>query len=328
MYKTENFQILIPTTNNVRTYGKKDLILEEGPPMARMARTNKDVDLYMRLEKVWSEKFKEAVQEGKSLFAGPQYRLSSYELLNDGRIKLDLGPTDYREFMGTNVEAGKDSKYMQTLLERGIERYGDKDAFFSNVLSICSVIETSDGKIIAGLRSDKVAEYPRCWHTAGGHPNPTHYQQTKTDLFDSMEREMIGELGIDNNEIENMRLLGLVRNSRTRTPELLFHSKIYVPFNDIKDRRLKSEKDEHFTFFEIDSIEELIDFLNKNQNKFIFPKNSGLIAKEQNKLKPKKHPENTTNFFVPPGEASWVLYLRHNGVDVEKELPYVELVEK
>lgn len=325
MYKTENFQILIPNTDQIRTYGKNDLILEEGNPIAR---TNKDVDLFIRMETVWSEKFKEAIQKGKSLFAGPQYRLSSHNILDNKKLKLKLGPTDYREFLGTNVEAGKDLEYMQTLLKRGIERYKDEDAFFSNTLAICSVMETSDKKIIVGLRSDEVAEYPRCWHTIGGHPNPTHYQPTKTDLFDAMVREIIEELGIDHDEIENMRLTGLVRNSRTRKPELLFYSKTYADFDDIKERRIKAEKDEHFTFFGISSIDELIEFLNKNQNKFSFPEHNNLSPEEQNKIKPINQPENTTNFFVPPGEASWILYLRHKGIDVEKELSYVELIKK
>lgn len=321
MFKTENFEILIPTSQQIRTYGKEDIVLEEGQPITR---TNKDVDLFLRIETVWSEKFKKAVQKGKSLFAGPQYRLSSYEILSDGRIKLLLGPTDYREFLGTNVEAGKDVEYMKTLIERG-KNYGNEDAFFSNTLAICSVIETSDKKIIAGLRSDSVAEYPRCWHTVGGHPNPMHYQPTKADLFNAMAREVTGELGIDYNEIDNIRLTGLMKNSRTRKPELLFHSKIKADFEDVKERRIKSEKDEHFMFFGISSIEELIEFLNKNQDEFTFPGYYSLSSEEQNKIKPKTHPENTTNFFTPPGEASWVLYLKHKGVDIKKKLPYVEL---
>lgn len=323
MYQTQNFEILIPTKEQIRTYGRCDIILNEGSPMAR---SNQDVDLFMRIEQVWSEKFKEAIQKGKSLFAGPQYRLSSYGILEDGRIRLELGPTDYREFIGTNVEAGKDPEYMTALLQRGKERHNDEDAYFSNTLAVCSVVETSDGKIVVGLRSDKVAEYPRCWHTVGGHPNPVHYQPTKADLFDAMAREVTGELGIDYDEIENMRLIGLVRNSRTRKPELLFQSKIYASFEDIKERRIKSERDEHFTFFGISSIDELADFLNKNQEGFTFPNYHRLNEDEQERLKPKKHPDNTTNFFVPPGEANWLLYLKHKGVEVEKELPYVELL--
>ena len=324
MYKTPNFEILIPTSEQIRTYGRDDVVLGEED---RTPRSTSDVDLYMRIEKVWSEKFREALEEGKNLFAGPQYRLSSYSILDDERVFLSLGATDYREFMGTNVEAGKDPDYRDELMERGERNYDDPEAYFSNTLAICSVIETSDGKIITGLRSDDVAEYPRCWHTVGGHPNPAHYQPTKADLFDAMEREITGELGVDSGEIGNMRMIGLVRNRRTLKPELLFQSEVYAQFDDIKERRLKSEKDEHFTFFGISSPDELIYFLNQNQDEFNFPENHGLSEEEKRNMRPTERPENTTNFFVPSGEASWVLYLRHRGIDVEEELPYLSTIE-
>jgi isopentenyldiphosphate isomerase len=325
MYKTDNFEILIPSDEQVITYGQNDLLLEEGPAIAR---TNRDVDLFLRIEKVWSEKSKETLQKGKSLFAGPQYRLCAYHVLPDERIVLELGPTDYREFIGTNVEAGKDPGYMRTLVKRGLARYRDEDAFFSNTFAICSVVKTSDAKIVAGLRSDVVAEYPRCWHTVGGHPNPTRYQLTSVDLFEAMEREVTAELGMDQSEIQDMRMMGLMRNSRTRKPELMFHTTVYPVFDDLKERRTTGEKDEHFTLVGIRSLDELVDFLNSNQRQFAFPANSGLSLDEQDTLRPAGHPENTTNFFVPPGEASWVLYLKQEGVNVEKELPHLELVKK
>jgi len=320
MYRTENFEILIPQ-KKVRTYGKKDLILKEGKPIAR---TNEDVDFFMRIEKVWADKFKKAIEKGNSLFACPQYRLSSHNELASGQIELELGPTDYRELTGTNVEAGKNPDYMEELIQRGLKKYSDKYAYFSNTLGICSVVKTSDKKIILGLRSDTVGEYPRCWHTIGGHPNPMHYQPTKADLFDSMVREITGELGVDPDEIKNLRLIGIARNNRTKKPELLFQSKVSANFYDIKERRIKDEKDEHLTFFGIESLEELIDFLNKNQKKFTFPNNHHLSKKEQAKLKPKKKPDNTLNFLVPPGESNWVMYLKHQGINVLKELPYLE----
>lgn len=320
MFETDNFKIVVPTSEEFVTYSKDDVWIEDGRGMDR---TNEDVDLFMRIEEVWSRKVKEAFEKGRTIFPGPLYRLSSY-MVSVGKLVLSLGPTDYREFLGTNVEAGKDPEYMKTLILRGSERSYDTDAFISNPLAICSVVETSDGKIVAGLRSDKVGEYPRCWHTVGGHPDPRHYQHKRPDMFDAMAREIESELGIDRNEIEDMRLLGLMRNTRTRKPELLFETRLSIPYNGIKARR-GTERDEHLAIFGVDSIDALIDFLNANQGNFSFPEPNNLSSAEMVNLKPSSRPQNTTSFIVPPGEANWIMYLATKDVDISKRLTYVRI---
>jgi len=322
MYRTVNFDIDVFAGGEDKPYTREQVHVQEGKPMAR---TNLDVDLFQRMERVWSEKVKDAILNGKILFAGSQYRLSRYEVGDEGVI-LYVGPTDYREFTGTNVEAGRDPEYMALLIEWGRERFGDENAFFSNTLAICSAVETGDGKLIVGLRSDKVAEYPQCWHTTGGHPNPKNYQNENIDMFDAMEREVCGELGLNVDEIAYMGLVGLVRNRKTRKPELLFTTKVELPYEEITNRR-GEEKDEHFRFFGVGSLDEMVEFMNNNQKVFSFPPSNDLSESEQNRLRPHVQPENTSNYFTPPGEAAWVLYLKERGVDVEEALPYLERIE-
>lgn len=185
MYKSNNFQILIPTPGQVRKYGKDEILIEDGPAMLR---TIRDADISMRIESVWARKAKIAIEKGGELLAEPKYRLVSCSESKRG-MTLELGATDYRELIGTNVEAGKDPEYMNDLIERGKNR-GDEDSFFSNALGICSVVKTSDGKIVAGLRSQSVGEYKSCWHTIAGHPDPINYPTGTPDMLDSMAKEM------------------------------------------------------------------------------------------------------------------------------------------
>ncbi|GEM_PF-2299435 len=325
MYRCRNFRMLLPDSEEVRLYGSQDIVIEEGRPMAR---TVQDVDLYMRMEEAWCRLFRDAVKNDRNLFAGPQYRLSSYGLLPDGKLLLRLGPTDYREFVGTNMEAGKDPEYMKALIERGMLRLQDENAFFSNTMAICSAIETSDGKVVAGLRGDRtrVAEYGRAWHTIGGHPNPSRFAPTRADLIDAMTREITGELLIEEEDITDIRAAGLVRNGYTRKPELLFTSRIGLPFSAIKESRIADGKDEHFMFFGLDGPEELADFLRKNQANFTFPEGARLTDEERAIMTPDGLADNTSNHFCPPGEACWTVYLMQKGMDIRRELPHLEPV--
>jgi len=312
MYETANFKILAPLSGKPRAYTPDEIQIGEGDPIIR---DNDNVDLFLRIERVWTEKFVNTVKKGGKMFAGPKYRLSSYHSDEKG-ITLDLGPTDYRELIGTNAEAGGDPEYMKELIERGEKEFEDSDAFFSNTLGICSAVETSDGKVLVGLRSDSVGEYPRCWHVIGGHPEPKVYQGKDIDLIDAMDREIIGELGIEYDERKSTQVLGLARNQRTRKPELLFSTQLYLTFDEIRDRR-GTEKDEHFALFGL-SHDELIDFLSANQKEFTFPEGHDLSSEDQERMAPKgKHP-NTVNFFVPPGEANLVMHLACKGLTVSE----------
>jgi 8-oxo-dGTP pyrophosphatase MutT (NUDIX family) len=309
MYSTEGFGISLPKHEGAMgVYSPEDVIVESGEPMRR---ETSDIDL-----------FEEMHRRAKDVPNWTKFRLSGYEESPEGKLVLRLGLTDYHEFMGTNVAAGKDSVYMRQLVDRGLEKFGDPDAFFSNTLAMTSTLKTSDRRVVVGLRSDKPHEYKRCWHSIGGHPDPEHYRESEPDMFDSMAREIEGESGITRDEIVNMRLSGLMTNSLTRKPELLFIAETPLSFDELKKRR-GYEKDEHFAFFGIDADVGLIRFLKENQTEFTFPQGSGLNLEEQKELRPREMPANTTNFFVPSGEASWILYLAHQGVDVLSSLPYV-----
>lgn len=263
-----------------------------------MARTNEDVDLFVLRKKFWAEKLEGARKTGKILFPGPLYRLSRLDGNN-----IYLGPTDYEELVGTNIQAGIDPEYKKLLEDRGRERCGDPDAFFSNALAVCSVIKTSDGLIVVGLRSNKVADYPNCWHTVGGHPDPRNYAPKNPNLLNAIMRELCRELGIDEIEISSISCLGIVRNIITKKPEMVFSSCLSLTFEELKKRR-GPERDEHFRFFGVEP-EDLAGFLAANQLGFAFPPGHGLTETEQQALRP----TGAGPFLVPPGEAAWTLFL-------------------
>lgn len=306
MYKTDSVEILIPEKHHqIKCYGPEEVLVNEDGQ--GIASTLKATDLSTRIEEIWDKKYKEAIRTGKNLFPGALYRLvnckatnpflsscrilhrlNSFGITGDNKLYLTLGPTNYREHMGTNVEARLDSGYMQELIDRGIELFKDKDAFFANALGITSITETSDGIILMGLRSEAVAEYPLHWQPPAGHPKVGY------DLFYGMKDEIVKETGITIEEIRSIHALGIIRNIATRKPDMVFYTKLNVPFEGIVERTKKAEEAfEHKKFCGVPSIaEEIMRFLT---------------------LKP----------LAPAGEGALILYLMNDGVDVEKELPQI-----
>jgi hypothetical protein len=279
MYTSKMWKTIVPEENeDVQLFDQSDIITVEGKPMHK---TTNDFEIYDEIEKIWSNKFKDALQNGKILFAGPQYRLSNHRRFKN-KLLLELGNTDYREFLGTNVAHPE-----------WLGKYGKE--YMSNALAICSVIETSDDKIVVGKRSDKLAEYASWFHTVGGHPNPRNYHGAKDcDLFHAMRHELRGEIGLKDKEISYQRVLGLVENTGTHKPELVFITKTSMPSYDIPLRR-KSEREEHTKLMAI-SPRKLSFFLKKN-----------------------------TGNIVPPGEAGFVLYGRvRYGESWVKRLGYIK----
>ncbi|MER3487126.1 MAG: hypothetical protein C4345_15245, partial [Chloroflexota bacterium] len=56
----------------------------------------------MLIDRAWREAQRAAHAAGQELFAGPLCRLLAWHTHGDALV-LDLGPTDYREFVGTNL---------------------------------------------------------------------------------------------------------------------------------------------------------------------------------------------------------------------------------
>ena len=359
MYKTDNWEILVPRISaHPRTYDRSHIEVCEGDPITF---TEENAAVRMEIEK---RKFNRAVQRGKvegwneaveamkfryidsaddieslrksndNFSPGPQWRLGNYSFKFDGILSLDLSTlTDYGEFLATNVAAGIDPEYREFLLSAGRDA-GDEDAFFANILAVCGAIETRDSLLAVGLRGDNLAEYKRCYHVvSGGHPKAGRYHpftDRPKDPFDALAVQIQEEAGTPENKISDIRVTGLVRNLQTRKPELCFYVKVDEDFAQLEDfRRRDPKKEEHLKIFGIRK-EDLAGFLRQTQDPspegFVFPPGYSFTGLEVAAFRPKDIPENTSNRWVPPGEACMFLAAMHNGIDAERELPYIQRI--
>lgn len=86
---------------------------------------------------------------------------------NGAILRLQLGLTCYKDFLGTNwsQEAGN-------LQQRGRLEVGDPQALLAQPLGVGAVLLTSDGKVVMLRRSQRVAEAAGLLDIPGGHPEP------------------------------------------------------------------------------------------------------------------------------------------------------------
>lgn len=82
-------------------------------------------------------------------------------------LRLQLGLTCYKDFLGTNW-----SGEAVSLQQRGETELGDSQALLAQPLGVGAVLLTSDGQVVMLRRSRRVAEAAELLDIPGGHPEP------------------------------------------------------------------------------------------------------------------------------------------------------------
>lgn len=82
-------------------------------------------------------------------------------------LRLQLGLTCYKDFLGTNW-----SQNAVNLQQRGRLEVGDPQALLAQPLGVGAVLLTSDGRVVMLRRSQRVAEATGLLDIPGGHPEP------------------------------------------------------------------------------------------------------------------------------------------------------------
>ena len=286
-----------------------------------------DLDIEDRMNAEWQNLLKKAQEQvtagkRKSLpFSGPLYRLESWRPLDGGlTLELTVSATTFFQSVGTNWAAGMDAAFMKLLIDRGAARGLGTWGYFADALAICVVVKThlahADFPVyIVGVRSGEQDEYPRRIHTFGTLGSRKLFYGR---VFDPQESALVEclykELGLDRSDVSRVDLLGLVENANTLKPELAFLAEVTVPFEGIVERRWKGsqQRAEHTRLFPV-TREELGRLLAGAQDladtSFL---NALRLDVEVDWIRKQLTAEpvvNTTNWFVPPGEAAFSLAL-------------------
>jgi 8-oxo-dGTP pyrophosphatase MutT (NUDIX family) len=167
------------------------------------------------------------------------------------QLHLELGATCYRDFLGTNLH------HAATVWRTG-------EQHLANPLGISSTVITSDGFLVFGRRSGRVAFHAGHLHTFGGLLEASdRNSEGHFDVFGAAIRELTEELGIHKNEIVEIIVAGLVRDRSILQPELLFEATLPLSRGELTARFDPTLPDQEHTGLEFvhDEPEAIVPFV-------------------------------------------------------------------
>ncbi|KAK7504864.1 hypothetical protein BaRGS_00003892 [Batillaria attramentaria] len=171
------------------------------------------------IEEIWANRLK----ENPRLFNGTKFRLHSVSSDSTGHLTLNLGVTDYREYLGTNWAPD-----VNRFHEQGLQLHSDPQVFLSDPAGVGAFTVTSDEYVIFLRRSSHCAEAPGMWDIPGGHAEPEEIVgkagmdeidyslmtsgAVSHEIFHSILREVRDEVNIGEQHLSPALLMGIARN--------------------------------------------------------------------------------------------------------------------
>jgi hypothetical protein len=155
-------------------------------------------------------------------------RVESIKVEGD-QLHLALSPTAYKPFLGTNLH----NPHLADQFGPGV---------LANPLGLSAALISSDGYLLLGRRSERVAYYPKRVHPFAGCLEP----QEKLDVFAGILRELNEELSLTERDLEELACIGVARDLALRQPELVFTAKSKLDRAQIESRL---DQQEHRSVF-------------------------------------------------------------------------------
>jgi 8-oxo-dGTP pyrophosphatase MutT (NUDIX family) len=172
-----------------------------------------------------------------------------------GRLHLTLGPTDYRDMLGT-----------EECLPEIVARFGHE--CLANALAACCVLVSRDGDIVLGRRSRNIAAGGYL-HVCAGHVEPRGHENGDGVPwpFNSVRVEAHEELGLSAERLLSLTCNGLARIRPTLKAELGFSAEVALSTGGLAALFLAGGDDrEHDEAIVVaNSGEELLGFLSARQ---------------------------------------------------------------
>lgn len=186
------------------------------------------------IAETWQAQVEARRQAGGILFNGQLARYLRHRV-QDGCLSIDVGPTDYANFMSTNL-----------LNHHRGDEWGWE--LFSNPIGTSATLMTADGWILLGRRNDRVAWHAGYVHNFGGGLEAGERRADGSiDGFESIQRELREELALRPEDTTRMVCLGLIRDPTIRQPELIFDVHLCLRREDLAGRLNPDDPHEEHT---------------------------------------------------------------------------------
>ncbi|KAF8725697.1 hypothetical protein HU200_020244 [Digitaria exilis] len=225
------------------------------------------------LEESISEIWNQRLQRNQSLYNGTKFRYggSALHYKDDSKqeycVSLHLGLTDYRTFVGTNLNP---------LWENFLVPSEDDPVrcqHMSNPLGNGAIVETSDQKIIVLQRSHNVGEFPGYYVFPGGHSEPQEIgimghqtdeekiaplsEQVSQEMFEGIIREVVEETGVPASSLADPVFIGVSQREMNVRPTAFFFTKCDIDSSGVNELYCKAQDGYESTKLYAVSVEEL-----------------------------------------------------------------------
>lgn len=201
------------------------------------------------MDTLWEQKLASAREQNIPLFDALLFRFIEVQAQADGTLHLVLGDTGYKEYVTTRVP-----EFAQ----------GRKREELGNALSVCSVVETSDGYILLDKRQG-VDVYVGRYHVIGGffERDRDSTITKQPDPFGAICREIHEETGILQSDIREQFCLGVVYDTATPHAEMCFLTYLTIPSAEVHNRKAEEDEIKHLEMLKV-TERELREFLLTN----------------------------------------------------------------
>ena len=203
--------------------------------------------------RVWEEQTEACRRAGRLLFNGRMVRYLGHQV-SDGGFHIEGGSTDFANFLATNL-----------LNWRRGEELGWQ--WFSNPVGCSTLPVTSDGLLLLGRRSQRVAFHAGYIHVIGGGLEEVDRREDGTvDAFGAARRELLEELMLAPEEVGEMVCLGMIRDPTIRQPELIFEAPLRLRWAEVAARLGPDDpRQEHAALLACpDEAEAILPFIRSN----------------------------------------------------------------
>ncbi|KAJ4804563.1 Nudix hydrolase 9 [Rhynchospora pubera] len=230
-----------------------------------------DATLESSIKEIWDQR----LEKNPSLYNGTKFRYGGFSLSDSSTVRTDcsiclhLGLTDYRTFVGTNLNP---------LWEKFLVSSEDdtvKCQHMANPLGNAAIVETSDKKILVLQRSHNVGEFPGYYVFPGGHSEPqvigisSHLTNTDSsgsaalnevvskEMFDGIIREVVEEIGVPADSLTETIFIGVSQRVMNVRPTAFFFVRCNLDSTKIHGLYSKAQDGYESTHLFSVSMEEL-----------------------------------------------------------------------
>ncbi len=227
-----------------KRFSREDIVFETSKELKHYPEHIKQL-----IEDTWEKLQQSTPNPEKYLYNGIVYSLCDYKLLND-KLVLKVQPTDYKSYIGTNIQ--------------NIKIIKDKNNL-ANILAACVVPITSDDYCIVGKRSNKLAEGTAQWHVVGGTVESKDDNLLEPEHpYDLILKELKEEINVSENQINDLVCTGFGLSIYNNKPEFLFKARLSIGIEQLRSIiNLAKDYDEHSEYRYI-KTDELNEFVSKN----------------------------------------------------------------